>query len=77
MACWLQSAPWVEKYRPQRIDDIVHQEEIIANLRKTMDQPANLTHLLFYGPPGVPLRPRGFLPGAASNHLLLPNVLPY
>jgi|UniRef100_A0A7S4D2Y9 replication factor C subunit 2/4 len=47
------SAPWVEKYRPQRIDDVVHQEEIVATLKKTMQSPENLTHLLFYGPPGT------------------------
>ena len=43
----------MEKYRPQRIDDVVHQEEIVATLKKTMQSPENLTHLLFYGPPGI------------------------
>eukprot|EP01012_Entosiphon_sulcatum_P041174 TRINITY_DN54988_c0_g1_i1.p1 TRINITY_DN54988_c0_g1~~TRINITY_DN54988_c0_g1_i1.p1 ORF type:complete len:380 (-),score=78.49 TRINITY_DN54988_c0_g1_i1:2-1111(-) len=48
-----KNKPWVEKYRPQRIDDVVHQDEIISNLRNTLRQPSNLTHLLFHGPPGT------------------------
>jgi replication factor C subunit 2/4 len=47
------NTPWVEKYRPQRIDDIVHQEGIVAHLRQAMGDPANLTHMLFHGPPGT------------------------
>eukprot|EP00667_Euglena_gracilis_P017145 EG_transcript_18035 len=45
--------PWVEKYRPQKISDVVHQDEIIAHLHKAMESPANLTHMLFHGPPGT------------------------
>lgn len=43
--------PWVEKYRPDRVDDISHQEEVVKTLQTSIDQ-GNLPHLLFYGPPG-------------------------
>ncbi|KAF8655988.1 hypothetical protein AX16_002848 [Volvariella volvacea WC 439] len=44
--------PWVEKYRPQTIDDVSAQDHTVAVLRKTLSS-ANLPHMLFYGPPGT------------------------
>lgn len=44
--------PWIEKYRPRKIDDIAHQSHVVSTLKNSM-QSANLTHLLFYGPPGT------------------------
>ncbi|QRW00700.1 AAA family ATPase [Ceratobasidium sp. AG-Ba] len=44
--------PWVEKYRPQTIDDVSAQEHAVAVLRKTLTS-TNLPHMLFYGPPGT------------------------
>jgi replication factor C subunit 3/5 len=44
--------PWVEKYRPSSLDDVVAHEEILSTLRKLMDT-NNMPHLLFYGPPGT------------------------
>ncbi|CAE6436962.1 unnamed protein product [Rhizoctonia solani] len=44
--------PWVEKYRPQTIEDISAQEHAVAVLRKTLTS-TNLPHMLFYGPPGT------------------------
>jgi len=44
--------PWVEKYRPTCLDDVVAHEEILATLRRLMDS-NNMPHLLFYGPPGT------------------------
>eukprot|EP01006_Ploeotia_vitrea_P016243 TRINITY_DN46805_c0_g1_i1.p2 TRINITY_DN46805_c0_g1~~TRINITY_DN46805_c0_g1_i1.p2 ORF type:complete len:359 (+),score=33.11 TRINITY_DN46805_c0_g1_i1:17-1093(+) len=47
--------PWVEKYRPATIADIVFQDEVTNNLKKSLSQEGgeNLTHLLFHGPPGT------------------------
>lgn len=44
--------PWVEKYRPASMDDVVAHEDIIATLRRLVDN-NNIPHLLFYGPPGT------------------------
>ncbi|KAF8759094.1 P-loop containing nucleoside triphosphate hydrolase protein [Rhizoctonia solani] len=44
--------PWVEKYRPQTIEDVSAQEHAVAVLRKTLTS-TNLPHMLFYGPPAL------------------------
>lgn len=44
--------PWVEKYRPKTVDDVAHQEEVVAVLKKSLSG-ADLPNLLFYGPPGT------------------------
>ncbi|MCK4317557.1 AAA family ATPase, partial [Candidatus Bathyarchaeota archaeon] len=43
---------WAEKYRPQTLDDMTNQTEIVSRL-KMFVQEKNLPHLLFVGPPGV------------------------
>jgi len=44
--------PWIEKYRPATLDDLVSHEDIVGTIKKLID--ANrLPHLLFYGPPGT------------------------
>jgi replication factor C subunit 3/5 len=46
------SLPWVEKYRPKSLDDLVAHEDIISTINRLID--ANkLPHLLLYGPPGT------------------------
>jgi len=44
--------PWVEKYRPQRLDELVGQEEIVKRLKSYVKN-RNLPNLLFAGPAGT------------------------
>ena len=46
------SLPWVEKYRPNSLDELIAHEEIINILHRLIDS-NKLPHLLFYGPPGT------------------------
>jgi replication factor C subunit 2/4 len=43
---------WVEKYRPNKIENIVQQDEIKQLLNNTYNN-NTLVHMLFYGPPGT------------------------
>lgn len=44
--------PWIEKYRPKKISEIVSQEESISILNNTL-KTGELPHLLLHGPPGT------------------------
>ena len=44
--------PWIDKYRPSKLDNIVHQPELMKTL-KTIVETGEMPHLLFYGPPGT------------------------
>ena len=44
--------PWVEKYRPNALDELISHEDIINTIR-TFIKNDKLPHLLFYGPPGT------------------------
>jgi len=43
--------PWVERYRPQTLDDVSHQTEVVSTLKNAVET-GRLPHLLLYGPPG-------------------------
>jgi replication factor C subunit 2/4 len=47
-----EKTPWVDKYRPSKLNEIVYQDEVINMLKETL-KTGNLQHLLFYGPPGT------------------------
>uniref|UniRef100_A0A0G4FH96 AAA+ ATPase domain-containing protein n=1 Tax=Chromera velia CCMP2878 TaxID=1169474 RepID=A0A0G4FH96_9ALVE len=44
--------PWVEKYRPQKLDDLIAHHDIIATIQRFINQ-NKLPHTLFHGPPGT------------------------
>ena len=44
--------PWVEKYRPKNLDDLISHTQIRETLNRFISQ-NNLPNLLFYGPPGT------------------------
>ena len=44
--------PFVEKYRPNTLDQIISQDDIIRTLKKFLNK-NSLTHLLFYGTAGT------------------------
>lgn len=44
--------PWIEKYRPKLLDEIISHDEVISTL-KTFIKNRCIPHLLFYGPPGT------------------------
>lgn len=47
------SIMWVEKYRPQKITDLVNQKEIVGSLTALLKNVSELPHLLFSGSAGV------------------------
>ncbi|KAL7670686.1 hypothetical protein ACOME3_005614 [Neoechinorhynchus agilis] len=44
--------PWIEKYRPNLLSDIVGNSEIVSRLKDFVSS-GNMPHLLFSGPPGI------------------------
>jgi replication factor C subunit 2/4 len=58
---------WVEKYRPKKVSEIVQQNEIKLLLEQAIKK-KNLTHMLFFGPPGT---------GKTSTALALAKQLYY
>ncbi len=59
------NTPWIEKYRPKKLSEIVSQEEPISILNNTL-KTGELPHLLLHGPPGT---------GKTSSVLALCNEL--
>jgi replication factor C subunit 3/5 len=44
--------PWIEKYRPKNIDEIISHDQNIENIKKLLIG-GSLPHLLFHGSPGT------------------------
>jgi replication factor C small subunit len=44
---------WVEKYRPQKISDLVNQKEIVGSITALLKNVSELPHLLFSGSAGI------------------------
>lgn len=44
--------PWVEKYRPSGLQDLLSHKDIISTIEKFISS-GQLPHLLFHGPPGT------------------------
>lgn len=44
--------PWFEQYRPQNLNELVHQKEVVKALENVLHL-SDMPHLLFYGPPGT------------------------
>ncbi|KAH8859275.1 Replication factor C subunit 5 isoform 2 [Schistosoma japonicum] len=44
--------PWIEKYRPSSIEDLISHDDISKTIKRFIDND-KLPHLLFYGPPGT------------------------
>lgn len=44
--------PWVDKYRPKKLDDIVQQDEVIKVLKESLVS-GKFPHMLFFGGPGT------------------------
>lgn len=49
-------APWVEKYRPLFLKDIVGNEEAVSRLM-AISKVGNLPNIILSGPPGIFLKP--------------------
>jgi replication factor C subunit 2/4 len=44
--------PWIEKFRPQKLEDVVGNEETLIRLQ-AIAQDGNLPNLILCGPPGT------------------------
>lgn len=52
MSRYQKTVPWVDKYRPKKLRDVVYQTEVISMLNRVVVN-GNLPHLLLYGQAGT------------------------
>lgn len=52
MSVSMNSLPWVEKYRPVNLDDIISHKDILTTLTNLITN-NKIPHMIFYGPPGT------------------------
>lgn len=48
----LDTLPWIEKYRPKILDDIISHTDVVSTLKVFLHE-KKLPHVLFYGPSGT------------------------
>lgn len=48
----IEKLPWVERFRPQKLDDVISHEINVSTLKKLIKK-NNMPHLLLSGPPGT------------------------
>lgn len=48
----LDSIPWIEKYRPRKLEDMTQAQNLIDLFQNSI-KTGDMTHCLFYGPPGT------------------------
>lgn len=46
-------AMWVERYRPQKLDDLVNQKSIVASIGALLKKESEMPHMLFAGSAGI------------------------
>jgi Holliday junction resolvasome RuvABC ATP-dependent DNA helicase subunit len=69
------SLPWVEKYRPNSLSELIAHEDIINILNKLIDD-NKLPHLLFHGPPGTGIKTHSSFISASHNIFILKGKPP-
>ncbi|KAL1240744.1 Replication factor C subunit [Trichinella spiralis] len=50
--CRTEILPWVEKYRPSKLEELISHKDILETIGRFINE-NRLPHLLFYGPPGT------------------------
>lgn len=48
----IYTVPWIEKYRPRKLSQVIHQNQVIGMLANVLET-GNLPHLLLYGQAGT------------------------
>ena len=49
----MENLPWIEKYRPHHLDDIVNNDENIKTFKNLIDYGNSIISMILYGPPGT------------------------